>query len=152
VVGRFSSIPGVGEKAPLIHTPTVDSVGGAIARIDTRIPPDQMHETDFADVLGKEPVVLLFATPQFCQSRTCGPVVDIAQEVKDEVGDKATFIHMEVYKDNDPSKGIRPQLAAFHLQTEPWLFVIDRNGVIRTRIEGAFSADELKAAVDRVTR
>ena len=152
VVGRFTDIPKPGEKAPLIHTPTVKSVGGAVAKIDTRVPPDQMHQTDFADALGKEPVVLLFATPQFCQSRTCGPVVDIAQEVQDQVGEKATFIHMEVYKDNDPGKGIRRQLAAFNLQTEPWLFVIDRNGVISTRIEGAFSAEELRAAVDRVNR
>ena len=47
-------------------------------------PPSSMHETDFADVVGKKPVVLLFATPQLCQSRVCGPVVDIAEQVKAE--------------------------------------------------------------------
>ena len=73
-------------------------------------------------MLGKEPIVLLFATPQFCQSRVCGPVVDVAEQAKHEFGDEARFIHMEIYNDNDPSKGVRPQVRAFHLPTEPWLF------------------------------
>ena len=69
--------------------------------------------------------MLLFATPQFCQSRVCGPVVDVAEQVKQLYGDKAAFIHMEIYNDNDPSKGVRPQVRAFHLPSEPWLFAID---------------------------
>ena len=82
-----------------------------------------MHDVDFADVLGKKPVVLLFATPALCQSRVCGPVVDVAEQVKRDRPDDAAFIHMEIYNDNDPNKGLRPQLAAFNLPTEPWLFV-----------------------------
>jgi hypothetical protein len=109
-----------------------------------------MHDTDLADVLGKQPVVLLFATPALCQSRVCGPVVDVAEQVKAEHPDDVAFIHMEIYNDNDPNRGLRPQVSAYHLQTEPWLFVIDRNGRIDTRIEGAFSVDELEQAVDRV--
>lgn len=125
VVGQFSSVPDVGDKAPLIHTPTADDVG-QIGDIDTRIPPDSMHGTDFADVLGKEPILIVFATPQLCQSRVCGPTVDIVEQVKAEHGDGVTFIHMEVYNDNDPNKGLRPQLRAYHLPTEPWAFIIDR--------------------------
>ena len=150
VVGQFSQVPKVGEKAPLIHTPTREDVAD-ISEITTRIPPDTQNEVDFADVLGKEPVVLLFATPQFCQSRVCGPVVDVAEQVKQSYGDKAAFIHMEIYNDNDPSKGVRPQVRAFNLPSEPWLFVIDRNGVVRTAIEGAFGVEELEAAVQEVT-
>lgn len=151
MVGRFSSeIPRVGEKPPRIHTPTKDDVAD-LAEIDTRIPPDQMHEVDFADALGEKPIVLLFSTPALCESRVCGPVVDIAEQVNDEVGEEAAFIHMEIFKENDPSKGPRPQLTAFGLQTEPWLFVIDKDGTIDTRIEGAFSAEELRQAVHRVT-
>jgi hypothetical protein len=107
-----------------------------------------MHDVDFADVLGKKPVVLLFATPQLCQSRVCGPVVDVAEQVKakPESSDVA-FIRMEVFRDNRIDKGIRPQLAAFHLQSEPWLFVFDRSGRVSTRIEGAFSERELDDAI-----
>ena len=68
----------------------------------------------------------MFATPKFCQSRVCGPVVDVAEQVKQLYGDKAAFIHMEIYNDNNPSKGVRPQVRAFHLPSEPWLFAIDR--------------------------
>jgi hypothetical protein len=146
VVGD-NSVPKVGEKAPLIHTPTAGDVGGDLTKIDTRVPHDQMHEVDFADVLAKEPVVLVFATPALCKSRVCGPVVDVAQEVADEHKGKADFIHMEVYNDNDPGKGVRPQLRAYNLVTEPWTFLIDRNGIIRDRIEGAYGVAELEQAM-----
>jgi hypothetical protein len=146
VVGD-NRVPKAGEKAPLIHTPTAAEVGGDLAKIDTRVPHDQMHQVDFADVLGKEPIVLVFATPALCQSRVCGPVVDVAQQVADEYKGQADFIHMEVYNDNDIAKGIRPQLEAFNLETEPWTFLIDRNGVIRDRLEGAYGVEELEAAM-----
>jgi hypothetical protein len=146
-------IPAVGQRPPRIHTPTVTSVAGNVASIDTRLPPSSMHDEDFADVLGKKPVVLLFATPQLCQSRVCGPVVDVAEQVKakSESSDVA-FIHMEVFRDNRIDKGIRPQLAAFHLQSEPWLFVFDRSGRVSTRIEGAFSERELDDAIAKAKR
>ena len=141
-------IPEVGEKAPKIHTPTVDDVGN-VTEIDTRVPPDDMHDVDFVDALGKQPVVLLFATPALCQSRVCGPVVDVAEQVKRDHPDAAAFIHMEIWNDNDPNKGARPQVLDYGLRTEPWLFVINSDGTVSTRIEGAFSVDELEQALDR---
>lgn len=147
VVGEFPQIPQVGDKAPVIHTPTSADVGGEISKIDTRVPPDQMHEVDFADALGKKPIVLVFATPALCQTRVCGPVVDVAQQVADSYKGKADFIHMEVYNDNEIAKGPRPQLQAFNLESEPWLFLVDRNGIIRDRIEGAFGVSELEEAM-----
>jgi hypothetical protein len=149
-VGRFPRIPTVGDKAPTIHTPTAADVGGDLAKIDTRVPPDQMHEIDFADAVGKKPVVLVFATPALCQSRVCGPVVDVVQQVADQHKDEADFVHMEVYNDNDPNKGIRPQLAAYGLETEPWTFLIDRDGVVRDRIEGAYGVSELEQAMKKI--
>jgi hypothetical protein len=150
VVGDFPQVPAVGEKAPVIHTPTAAEVGGDLAKIDTRIPPDQMHAVDFADAVGKKPIVLIFATPALCQSRVCGPVVDVTQQVADAYGDEADFIHMEVYRDNDPGKGVRPQLSAYGLPTEPWTFLVDRDGVIRDRIEGAFGVSELEEAMGTI--
>ena len=151
VVGQFKNIPDVGQRPPRIHTPTPASVGGDLSKLTTRVPPETMNQDDFASVLGKKPIVLLFATPQFCQSRVCGPVVDEAEQVRQQMGDGVSFIHMEIYNDNDPGKGVRPQVRAFNLPSEPWLFVIDRNGIIRTRIEGAFGLTELQAAVKQVS-
>ena len=91
----------------------------------------------------------MFATPQFCQSRVCGPVVDVAEQAKQEYGDEAAFIHMEIYNDNDPSKGVRPQVRAFNLPSEPWLFAINREGVVSSAIEGAFGLELLTEAVKK---
>ncbi len=150
-VGKYGAIPGPGDKAPVVHTPTARSVGD-VGEIDTRVPPSTMHEDDLADVLGKEPVVLLFATPALCQSRVCGPVVDIAEQVKRDHGDEAAFIHMEIYDDNIPDpKNLRSQVEAYDLPTEPWLFVIDADGRVSSRFEGAFSAAELEDALAEAT-
>jgi hypothetical protein len=150
VVGEYEKIPRPGQPAPRIHTPTPEDVGGDLSKITTRIPPDTQNKVDYADVLGREPIVLLFATPQFCQSRVCGPVVDVAEQVKEEYGDEAAFIHMEIYNDNDPSKGPRPQVRAFNLPGEPYLFTINRQGTISSVIEGAFGPELLTSAVKKV--
>lgn len=152
-VVKDSRVPEVGDRPPRIQTPTKASAGGDLARIDTRVPPGTMHDEDFADVVGKKPVVLLFATPALCQSRVCGPVVDIAEQVKAKTGgDGVAWIHMEIYRDNETDKGFRPQVLKWRLPTEPWLFTIDKKGRIAARIEGAFSARELEAAVKAATK
>lgn len=151
-VRRSSPVPAVGEAAPRVHTPTTASVGGDVAKIDTRVPPDRLHDVDLADVLGRRPVALLFATPALCRSRVCGPVADEAVQLSTAYGDRVAFIHNEVYVDNDPSKGLRPQLRAYGLTSEPWLFVIGRDGRVAARLEGAFGIDEFRAALERALR
>jgi hypothetical protein len=148
-VVKGSNIPNVGDPAPKIDTPTKDSVGGDLSKIDTRDPHDDMHDTNLADALGKRPIVLVFATPALCQSRVCGPVVDIAEEVRHaRPSDDTAWIHMEIYNNNQVNDGYRPQFLRYHLPTEPWLFTINRKGKIAARIEGAFSAEELNKAVE----
>lgn len=149
-IGMKNGPPDVGQHAIRIHTLTPADVGGDLRKLSTRIPPPpDMLNTDFADVLGKKPVVLLFATPQLCSSRICGPVVDIAEQVKAQYGKGVTFIQQEIYKDNKPPT-TRPQVDAYRLPSEPWAFVIDRHGIIRSRFEGVFSTGELARAVARV--
>jgi hypothetical protein len=146
--------PRVGERAIKVHTETGADVGGDLTKLSTRVPPpEDMLDTDFADVVGKKPVVLLFATPALCQSRTCGPVVDIAEQVRAQNGRGVTFIQQEIYQNNDPGPNgdnYRPQVLTWHLPTEPWAFVIDRRGRIAARFEGVFSVGELARAVERV--
>ncbi len=147
-VGEFDP-PGAGDRAPVVHTPTAHEVSD-ISEIDTRVPPDDMHDEDLADALGRRPVVLLFATPALCESRVCGPVVDAAAQVKRDFGDRVAFIHQEIYNDNQMNAGSRPQVQAYRLPSEPWLFVIDRDGRISSVIEGPFSVGELAAAASKV--
>jgi hypothetical protein len=149
-VGEFEKIPRPGEKAPKIQTPTAESVGGDLAKLSTRVPPDTQNKVNYAEVFGKEPILLLFTSPQFCQSRVCGPVVDVAQQAQQKFEGKANFIHMEIYNDNDPSKGVRPQVRQFHLPSEPWLFAINREGVVSAAIEGAFGTQLMDKTVEKV--
>jgi hypothetical protein len=143
-----SKVPGPGDRAIRVHTPTTQSVGGRIKEIDTRVPPDTMHEVDLADALDHHrPTLLLFSTPALCQSRVCGPVTDIAEQVKPEFAGRVDFIHMEIYNGNEVRKGLRPQVRAWHLREEPFAFAINSRGRVVVRLQGAFSARELRAAV-----
>jgi hypothetical protein len=143
--------PDVGDRAIAVKTLTAADVGGNLTKLSTRVPPPaDMLKDDFSKVVGHKPVVLLFATPALCQSRTCGPVVDIAEQVRAQSGHGVAFIQQEIYQDNDPGKPVRPQVARWRLPTEPWAFVIDRKGRIAARFEGVFSAGELARAVDAV--
>ena len=147
-VRRHWRPPAVGDLAPRVHTPTAASVRGDLASIDTRVPPDTMHSVDLASVLGRRPVMLLFATPGLCASRICGPVTDIVEQLHSGEQGDAEFIHMEIYNGNRRDLGERPQVRAYGLPSEPWLFAIDRHGRVAARIEGAFSLDEAKRALD----
>jgi hypothetical protein len=148
--GEFNAVPAVGTKAPLIHTPTAQEAGGDPSKITTRIPPDSQNEVDYADALGKEPILLLFATPKFCQSRVCSPVVDVAEQAKAKFGNEARFIHMEIYNDTNPNNlTVLPQVRAFHLPSEPWLFAIGREGVVKSAVEGGFGIELMDEAVQK---
>ena len=139
-------IPSVGDDAPVVQTDTLESVKGDQAKLDTREPPSDMH-ANFADVVGKKPVALLFATPQLCASRVCGPVTDIALQLKAKYGGQMDFIHQEVYVDNDVSKGLREPLRQFNLPSEPWLFIVDKNGKITSRLEGSIGVKQFEDAI-----
>jgi hypothetical protein len=97
-------------------------------------------------------VILLFSSPALCECRVCGPVTDVAEQVKSEFDGAADFIHVEFFEDNDASKGPRAAARAWRLTSEPMLFAIDSRGVIADRIQGAYSADELRAAVRKALR
>jgi len=149
--GGSGGPPTAGDQAPKVHTPTLSDVAGDAARISTREPaPKPLLQQDLFDVYGRRPVALLFATPALCQSRVCGPVVDVlAQAEAEDTSGRAAYITNEIYEENRVDRGLRSQPAAYRLPTEPWLFVLDANGKVVERIEGAFSVDEVRRAVAR---
>lgn len=144
---KADRIPDIGERPPDTETDTLASASGNVEAIDTRVPPSDMHEASFSELVGKKPVALLFATPQLCQSRVCGPVTDVALQLKAQYGEQMEFIHQEVYVDNDANAGLREPLKAFRLRTEPWLFVVGADGRITARLEGSFGLGAFEDAV-----
>lgn len=153
VVNPRSYSPAVGSKAPpASRTPTLATTGGRLAPLTTARHPDrQLYTTSVAQALAAhEPFVVTFATPKFCTSRTCGPVVDVVSRVREQLaGTPVRFIHAEVYRGNDPSKGYNRWLREWGLQSEPWVFLVGRDGRIKAKFEGALSVAELRSAVEK---
>ena len=95
----------------------------------------------------RAPFVVAFATPKFCTSRACGPVVDVVDHVRKRIGKSPVrFIHVEIFEDNQPPE-LNRWVKEWKLPTEPWVFVVGRDGKIKARFEGSVSATELEAAV-----
>jgi hypothetical protein len=142
--------PGIGARAPASDTPTLRSTGGDVKALTTRTPPDRgLLRWSVAESLrDRVPFVVTFATPAFCQSRTCGPVVDVVDAVRERLArTPVRFIHVEIYAGNDPAKGENRWVREWRLPTEPWTFLVGRDGRIKDRIEGAFSIQELERDV-----
>lgn len=153
VVGKDAVAPRPGDKAIPSDTPTLASTGGDLGALTTSRRPDrELYRSSVADALAaKEPLVVTFATPQFCESRTCGPVVDVVSAVRRRLGSTGVrFVHVEIYEGNDVANGVNQWVKEWKLRTEPFTFVVDRAGVVRATLEGAFSTRELERAVRRV--
>jgi hypothetical protein len=152
LVKRVTASPPIGSKASRSRTPTFASEHGNVAKLTSRVPPDTaLLRYSVADSLvAHKPFVLVFATPKFCQSRTCGPVVDVADKVRERfAGTDIRFIHVEIYENNDPSQGPNRWVKEWRLPSEPWTFLVGRDGRIKVKFEGSESVAELSEAVRR---
>lgn len=150
VVKQDDAPPDVGDAAAPSDTPTLASTGGAISALTTRTPPDEglLRYSVAGSLDAGVPFVVTFATPKFCSSRTCGPVVDVVEEVSRRLeGENVRFIHVEVFEGNDPAKGYNRWMQEWNLPTEPWTFVVAADGTIAARFEGTVSVNELEQAV-----
>ncbi len=146
-VGTTEATPPVGSDALPSDTPTIKSAGGDFKALTTADPPDKtLLEYSIADSLkAKKPFVAVFATPQFCTSRLCGPTVQLVQAVQQDMKDTPMrFIHIEIYRDNDPNSGPNPWVQQWGLPSEPWVFVVGADGKIKSKFEGAVGLDELE--------
>jgi hypothetical protein len=145
----------IGSKAISVRTP-VATTEAKLKQICTREPPDHMHaiSLDMALKNGK-PTVVSFATPLLCESQLCGPVVDEQLLASEETGPgKANFIHVEEFlpgpdlKPPPPTaENASPAFKAWKFQSEPWVVVIDRGGIIRARFEGPVVAAQIEQAL-----
>ena len=141
-------VPAVGAKAPASRTQTLASAPAA--SITTARPPDRglLRYSVAASLAAHKPFVVTFATPKYCTSRVCGPVVDVVNAVRRKLTSTGVrFIHVEVYADNNPTKGYNVWMRQWGLTTEPWTFLVGRDGRIKAEFEGSVSVDELTRAV-----
>lgn len=148
--------PAIGDPAPASVQRVLSDVGGDDAQIDSSDPPrPQMHGVTVADALKtRKPIVLAFATPGYCTTRTCGPMMEnVMDPLYAKYKAEAIFVHIEPYDLKTRNEtGIQAPVPAFqqwNLQTEPWVFVIDRAGKIAGKFEGIAAAGEVEAVLRR---
>jgi hypothetical protein len=147
-VSAHSSSPAVGAQAPRSATPTLATA--APAQITTSRPPDLplLRYSIAGSLAAHAPFVVTFATPKFCTSRTCGPVVDVMEAVRKRfVARGIRFIHVEVFRNNDPQRGYDRWMRQWGLLSEPWVFLVGRDGRVKAKFEGSVSVAELADAV-----
>ena len=138
----------VGARAPRSDTPTLATAPAA--QITTSTPPDLplLRYSVAQSLAAHVPFVVTFATPKFCTSRTCGPVVDVVEGVRKQFAARGIrFIHVEVFQDNDPTRGYNRWMRQWGLRSEPWVFLVGGDGRVKAKFEGSVSQAELAAAV-----
>ena len=154
----------VGQQAPASVTPTLADVGGDVAKISTDPKPDPaFYSTSVKDALAAhKPFMLIFATPKFCTSAQCGPTLDRFKPIA-AANPAVTFINVEPYKLHDVDGQLQPVLDAnnnlqatdvtnqWGLLTEPWIFAVDRAGIVRGSYEVTASDAEIKAVLAQIT-
>jgi hypothetical protein len=153
----------VGAKAPASDTPTLADVDGDLAKLSTdEEPVEAFYEQSVADAIAAhEPFVLAFATPKFCTSAQCGPTLDRLKPVAQAHPD-ITFINVEPYQLELREGQLQPVLDAngqltpapatneWGLLSEPWIFVVDADGVVRGSFEGVVADAELERVLAEV--
>ena len=141
-VKEVSDTPSIGDPAPASVTPKASEVED-LSRITTAGSPDaSLYALSIHEALTAEkPLVALFATPAYCVSFTCGPMVQELSALRERYEGRANFIHVEVFKDphliegGRPTGGLVDTVGEWGLPTEPWVFVVDANGIIRAKFE-----------------
>jgi hypothetical protein len=150
-----ASTPPVGSPAFPSKNLTAKDVPD-LAQLTSDIEPDpDLYQLTIADALAaKKPFLVAFSTPGFCQTAVCGPNLQVIKKVKNDLKGQVNFIHVEVYQypfGDSSQQGRRvPAMAEWKLQTEPWTFLVDANGVIQAKYEGGITFDELEPALKQL--
>lgn len=152
-----SDIPGPGDALPAMVTPTTED-GQGVDPICTQTPECHLHAVSLDDALGEgRPVAYLVATPKFCQTGSCGPVLDVLEQVTGDYTDKVTFIHQEVYQsakeaaEDGANAELTAPLRQMNMISEPVLYITGSDGVLAYRLDTVYDEAELRAALDDVT-
>ena len=149
-VSNAPQTPALGSPAPRSRNVVATDVRD-LRMIDTSQKPDpRLHQIRIADAIAqRKPQLIVFATPQFCTSRMCGPVVDIVRRLIPEYNKRVAFTHQEIWQDF-AGKKVFPTVEEWRLVSEPWIFIVDGDGIIRAKFEGLVMGKELEAALQEV--
>ena len=157
IVKETSATPPIGSAAPRSRNKTADDVSDLTELTTDTNPDPDLYRITVEEALDKGiPLLVAFATPAYCQTATCGPQVEVLKHMNETYEGRINVIHVEVY-DNPPEirdAGIEvarltPVMSEWGLPSEPWTFVVDREGIVRAKYEGFVTADEVQDAIDK---
>lgn len=143
--------PAVGTAAPASVTYKAGDKEDLSQITSALIPDPDLYQLSINEALQQgKPLVVVFATPAFCVSATCGPQLEELAKVKDVIGTRANFIHVDVFEDphliegGRPTGDLVPAVLEWGLPTEPWTFIVDKNGLISAKFEQLATATEIE--------
>lgn len=154
-----SRLPAPGDPAPLTRNPLWGAAGVPAKAIDSRAreggddPAPTLHDDVIADVIAAgRPMVVVVATPVYCESRFCGPITEMVADIAQKYGDRAEFVHLEVFRDFDKNE-VNAAAAEWSLVPgagvqEPWTFLVGGDGVIVERWDNVATEGEITEALD----
>ena len=158
-VKESSATPAIGDPAPVSVTVKASEVAD-LSHITTDPNPDRaLYELSIHEALAEaKPLVVLFATPAFCVTATCGPLVEDLSAIREQIGGSANFVHVEVYRDPHLiESGQRPgrddtvdAVREWGLPTEPWTFIVDDQGIIHAKFESYAPPATIKSSLEEV--
>ena len=162
-VAEHGNVPNIGSIPPLSRNKTLQNTE-SLEKLTTDFAPDpdlyQITVED-ASATGK-PTVVVFASPGFCTSPTCGPQTATLSELKAEYAGEANFIHVEIYDNPDEIQGdLNKDTLSQPVQdwgisdlpdwfNESWTFILSDEGRVSQRFEGFATLEELESALQVV--
>lgn len=164
-VAPTSAVPRPGDRAPATQNPLRGSSDVPIRAIDSRanasddsVPDTELHRVSIADALAtRTPLIVVVSTPTFCQSRFCGPITDSLSAIARTTPATVAFVHLEVWQNYEASmlnpaaqEWIDPSRS--REGNEPWVFAVDRTGLIVERFDNVASDADLRQAVSQILR
>lgn len=153
------TVPMPGDAAIPTENPVAGAEGVDPVIIDSRaangapIPDPELHDTTVKQALAEgKPILLVISTPTFCQSRFCGPITDMASDLAKTYGDRAAFIHYEVWEDftATPPK-LNPWAEEWIKDSgEPWVFFIGADGKISHRWDNVAARADIEPLLQQL--
>ncbi|MYI83440.1 MAG: hypothetical protein F4056_09220 [Chloroflexi bacterium] len=154
-VAERTLAPDVGDPAPASLNRTLDDVE-SIYQLSTGAEPDPaLYELTVAEALeAARPFVIVFASPGFCTNALCGPQAEILTVLRERHGDRANFIHVDLYENPEEIRTMglgvaieTPLLREWGLHTPEWTFIVGADGLVAGRFEAFAPEEELEEAL-----
>ncbi len=153
-VGEETKSVDVGEMPPRVASRTLDDVSDIsdLTTGSSRYP--DLYQISVPDAMDSgKPTVVVFASPAFCTNAVCGPQVEVLNNLSEDYGGDANFIHVDLYENpqeiqGDLSRGMpSPLLDEWGLVSQEWSFVMDEKGVVVGRFENFAPEEELESTL-----